>query len=137
MTGDMADENWGTRRVARRNRRRAVIVAATIAVSVAFGIGGQFLVPAGADADRASLIWASGLLAAAAILIGLVWREIDELQRRRLVNAAAIAGVTCMALLVLAQAAGRMVPVAEPMIDVMMIGALAMVATIVFQRVRG
>jgi hypothetical protein len=137
MTGDMADENWGTRRVAQRNRRRAIIVAATIAVSFAFGIGGQYVAPAGPEADRASLIWASGLLAAAAILIGFVWREIDELQRRRLVNAAAVAGVTCIALLVLAQAAGRMVPVAEPMIDVMMIGALAMVATIVFQRVRG
>ena len=137
MTGDMADENWGTRRVERRNRRRALIAAAAIAISLAFGIGGQYLVPAGPDADRASLLWASGLLAAAAILIGWLWREIDELQRRRLVNAAALAGVTCMALLLLAQAAGRMVPVAEPMIDVMMIGAIVMVATIVFQRVRG
>jgi len=137
MTGDIADELWGTRRVARRNRRRAVIAAATIAVSLAFGIGGQYLASAGPDADRESLLWASGLLTAAAILIGLVWREIDELQRRRLVNAAAVAGVTCMALLLLAQAAGRMVPVAEPMIDVMMIGGIIMVATIILQRVRG
>jgi hypothetical protein len=137
MTGDMADENWGTRRVAQRNRRRALIAAAAIAISLAFGIGGQYLVPAGPDADRASLLWASGLLAAGAILIGWLWREIDELQRRRVVNAAAVAGVTCMALLLLAQAAGRMVPVADPMIDVMMIGALIMVATIIVQRVRG
>lgn len=137
MTGDIADDNWGTRRVARRNRRRVLIAVAAIAISLAFGIGGQYLSPAGPDADRASLLWASGLLVAAAILIGWVWREIDELQRRRLVNAAALAGITCMALLLLAQAAGRMVRVAEPMIDVMMIGALVMVATIIFQRVRG
>ena len=137
MTGNIAGENWGTRRIARRNRRRAAIAAAGVALSLAFGFGGQYVAQAGPAADRESLLWASGLLVAAAILTGFLWHEIDEVQRRRLVNAAAIAGLTCMALLLLAQAAGRMIPVAEPMIDVLMIGALAMVATIIIQRVRG
>ena len=137
MTGDIADENWGTRRVARRNRRRAVIAVAAIVVSLAFGIGGQYLAPTGTATDGASLLWASGLLAAGAILIWLGWREIDELQRRRVVNGAALAGATCMALLVLAQAAGRLLPIADPMIQVVMIGAIVMVATIIFQRFRG
>lgn len=137
MTGDMTDENWGTRRVARRNHRRAAIAVAAIVVSLAFGIGGQYLETDGIIADRPALLWASGLLLAGVLLIGFLWREIDELQRRRLVNGAALAGVTCMALLVLIKAAGRLVPVADPMIDVVMIGAMVMVTTIIVQRVRG
>jgi hypothetical protein len=137
MTGDMTDENWGTRRVARRNRRRVAIAVAAIVVSLAFGIGGRYLATDGIIADRPALLWASGLLAAAALLIGFLWREIDELQRRRLVNGAALAGVTCMALLLLAQAAGRLVSVADPMLQVAVIGAIVMVATIIVQRIRG
>jgi hypothetical protein len=137
MTSDMTDENWGTRRVARRNRRRAAIAVAAIVVSLAFGIGGQYLAKDGIIADRPALLWASGLLVAGALLIGFLWREIDELQRRRLVNGAALGGVTCMTLLVLIKAAGRLIPVADPMIDVMMIGAIVTVASIIFQRLRG
>ena len=110
-SNDLRDPSWGERNVERRNRRRWALAVAGVATSIAFGLGGQYVVPVGSfiapvgeAADAGSLLWAVGLLAAAAILFRLIWREIDEVQRRRLVNATAVAGVASMVLLLLAQA---------------------------------
>jgi hypothetical protein len=143
MTNDNArDPSWGERNVVRRNRRRWALAGAGVAASIAFGLAGQYvtpvgslIAPAGEAADAGSLLWAVGLLAAAAILFRLIWREIDEVQRRRLVNAAAIAGIASMVLLLLAQAAGQMLSFAEPMMAVFVGAAAALIAAIIFQRI--
>jgi O-antigen/teichoic acid export membrane protein len=141
---DARDAGWGERNVERRNRRRWALAGAGVATSIVFGLAGpyvvsvgKFIAPVGEAADTGSLLWSVCLLAAAAILFRLIWREIDEVQRRRLINAAAVAGIASMVLLLLAQAAGRMLPFAEPMMAIFVGAATALIAAIIFQRIRG
>lgn len=141
---DAREASWGERNVERRTRRRWALAGAGVATSIVFGLAGQyvtfvgrFVAPVSEAADAGSLLWAVGLILATAILFRLIWREIDEVQRRRLVNAAAVGGIASMVLLLLAQAAGRILPLAEPMMAVFVGAAAVLIAAIVFQRIRG
>ena len=137
MTGDTHDAHWGERRAAQRNRRRWSIAAAAVAITVAFGLAGQYVVPHSADGDVASLIWVSALLVVAAVVLTILWRSSDEIARRVTVNSAAIPGGAAAAMLMLAQAAGRLLPIAHPMMAVLMAGTGVFVAAIAVQRIRG
>jgi uncharacterized membrane protein len=143
-SNDALSSNWGEQRVARRNRRRGIIAGAVGVIGIAFVFGGRYIkalgdyiAPVGEGADAGSLVWAAGLLSAMGILVWLGWREMDEMKRRIVINGVAVAGVTAMVLLLLAHAAGRMLPIAEPMLAIWMTAMLVMLAAIVFQRIRG
>ena len=99
--------------------------------------GWKFPAPPGDAADAGSLIWAFGLLAMMGVFAWLIGREIDEIGRRIVVNAIAVAGVTSLVLLLLAQAAGKLLPIAQPMHAIWMTAMLTIPAAIVFQRFRG
>lgn len=137
MTGDATDQDWGTRKLSRRNRQRWMIAAIGVATSIGFGLVGQYVVPHGPARDGASLLWVAALLAVAAVLLTTLWRSSDEIARRITVNSAAIAAAAAAAFLMLAQAAGRLLPVAHPMMAVLMAATGVFVVSIAIQRIRG
>lgn len=96
MTGTTRTDAWGVARAGDRQRRRRIRKALTVAAAVtvmaaASRIGAT--TATGSGVTIAPLVTAIGIVAIAALALGLSWREADEMLRRRALHVFAAVGV--------------------------------------------
>lgn len=137
MMGSRMDEgDWGTRRLGARDRRRWTIRMAMLGAAVAFGLFAPRLVPPGPDAALVKLL--VSLVYAAAILVGglVLWRQTDEVERRRAIHAAAAMGFTSLFATILVMLAVPVFGLRNPAMLIFGISLAAGGATWIVERLR-
>ncbi len=132
----MDDANWGERRLSARDRRRRAIRVAMVVGAIGFGVFAPRLVPPGPDAALVKFLLSLGY--AVAILIGglVLWRQTDELERRRAIHAAAAMGFTSLFATVLVMLAAPVFGLRNPAMLIFGISLAAGGATWIVQRFR-
>ena len=136
MTNATTD-HWGERRTAQRVRRRIRLRAATFTLALLFGFGGRYVVPVGAAANGLTLLWLVAFAAPVLAIGWLIWRDSDEIQRRKSTNALAAAGFVVLPMLPAARLAGRVLGIADPALAIAGIGVATIVVSYAVQRIRG
>ena len=138
MTGTTGTDGWGAARAddlqRRRRRRKALTLAAAVAVMGAASlIGGTTI---GAGVTIAPLVTALGIVAVAAITIGLGWREADEVLRRRALHVFAAVGVVAIVGNPVAEMIGKAFHIAPPVEPVWWLSIAAGAAVLLAHRWR-